>query len=65
MRIAVIGCGFVGSTVANFLEKNGSNDGIEIVRIDPKIEGAPTIEEVTELGVMLILFKHSLATYLL
>ena len=54
MRIAVIGCGFVGSTVANFLEKNGSNDGIEIVRIDPKIEGAPTIEEVNDLDAAIL-----------
>lgn len=32
MIITVIGCGFVGSTVANFLEKNG----IDVERVDPK-----------------------------
>jgi Trk K+ transport system NAD-binding subunit len=32
MRLAVIGCGFVGSTIANALE----NAGNDVVRIDPK-----------------------------
>lgn len=32
MKISVIGCGFVGGTVANYLEENN----IEVVRVDPK-----------------------------
>lgn len=32
MKICVVGVGFVGSTVANFLEQNN----IEVVRVDPK-----------------------------
>lgn len=47
MRIAIIGCGFVGSTVADFLDTHGATDGIEVIRIDPKIEGAPELEDVT------------------
>lgn len=31
MKIAVFGCGFVGGTVANFLEKTGTN----VIRVDP------------------------------
>lgn len=33
MKIAVIGCGFVGGTVANYLEKRL----VQVVRVDPKI----------------------------
>lgn len=33
MKIAVFGCGFVGGTVANFLEQKGTN----VVRVDPKL----------------------------
>lgn len=40
MRIAIVGCGFVGGTVADFLDKHGATDGIEVVRVDPKIEGS-------------------------
>ena len=32
MKIAVIGCGFVGATVANYLEKHL----VEVYRVDPK-----------------------------
>ena len=32
MRLAVIGCGFVGGTIADALE----NAGNDVVRIDPK-----------------------------
>lgn len=32
MNIAIVGCGFVGGTVANFLEANGIN----VLRVDPK-----------------------------
>jgi len=32
MKIAIIGCGFVGGTVANFLE-----DKVEVIRVDPKL----------------------------
>ena len=32
MKIAVIGCGFVGATVANYLEKHL----VEVHRVDPK-----------------------------
>lgn len=35
MRIAVIGCGFVGGTVADFLEEHTTKDGVEVVRCDP------------------------------
>ena len=38
MRIAIIGCGFVGGTVADFLEKNTLKDGVEITRVDPKLD---------------------------
>ena len=31
--IAVFGCGFVGSTVANFLD----NGGIDVIKVDPKL----------------------------
>ena len=54
MKIAVIGCGFVGGTVANFLEKNTGNDKIEVIRIDPKIEKAPTIDQVKELDAAIL-----------
>lgn len=37
MKIAVIGCGFVGGTVANFLEKHN----IEVIRVDPKYYQTP------------------------
>ena len=33
MRLVVIGCGFVGGTIANALE----NVGNDVVRIDPKV----------------------------
>lgn len=33
MKIAVFGCGFVGGTVANFLE----NRNVEVIRVDPKL----------------------------
>ena len=54
MRIAIIGCGFVGSTVADFLDTHGANDGIEVIRIDPKIEGAPELHELTYLDAAIL-----------
>ena len=40
MKIAVIGCGFVGGTVADFLEEHTAKDGVEVIRCDPyKYEG--------------------------
>jgi UDP-glucose 6-dehydrogenase len=35
MKIAVIGCGFVGGTVADFLEEHTAKDGVEVIRCDP------------------------------
>ena len=32
-KIAVFGCGFVGGTVADFLEQGG----VEVIRVDPKL----------------------------
>jgi len=54
MRIAIIGCGFVGSTVADFLDTHGAKDGIEVIRIDPKIEGAPELHELTYLDAAIL-----------
>ena len=42
MRIAIIGCGFVGGTVADFLEKHTLKDGVEITRVDPKLDSVDT-----------------------
>jgi hypothetical protein len=54
MKIAVIGCGFVGGTVADFLEEHTVKDGVEVIRIDPKIPDAPAIEDVTELDAAIL-----------
>jgi hypothetical protein len=54
MKIAVIGCGFVGGTVADFLEEHTAKDGVEVIRIDPKIPDAPAIEDVTELDAAIL-----------
>ncbi len=35
MKIAVVGCGFVGGTVADFLEEHAAKDGVEVIRCDP------------------------------
>jgi hypothetical protein len=35
MKIAVVGCGFVGGTVADFLEEHTAKDGVEVIRCDP------------------------------
>ena len=52
MKIAVIGCGFVGGTVADFLEEHCTKDGVEVVRIDPKIEDAPELSDVAHLSLI-------------
>ena len=54
MKIAIIGCGFVGGTVADFLEEHTAKDGVEVIRIDPKIPDAPAIEDVTELDAAIL-----------
>ena len=54
MKIAVIGCGFVGGTVADFLEEHTAKDGIEVIRIDPKIPDSPAIEDVTEIDAAIL-----------
>lgn len=48
MRIAIIGCGFVGGTVADFLEKHTLKDGVEITRVDPKLDSVD-VHELTSL----------------
>jgi len=45
MKIAVIGCGFVGGTVANFLEEHN----VDVVRVDPKIKGSPEVHELHDI----------------
>ena len=54
MKIAVIGCGFVGGTVADFLEEHCTKDGVEVVRIDPKIEDAPELSDVAHLDAAIL-----------
>jgi len=54
MKIAVIGCGFVGGTVADFLEEHTAKDGVEVIRIDPKYSNAITLEDVTELDAAIL-----------
>ena len=50
MKIAVIGCGFVGGTVADFLEEHTVKDGVEVIRCDPfKYEGGIEYQDLREL----------------
>lgn len=50
MKIAIIGCGFVGGTVADFLEEHTVKDGVEVIRCDPyKYEGGITYQDLREL----------------
>lgn len=49
MKIVVIGCGFVGGTVANFIEKHCK--GVSVIRMDPKIEGSPdNVEQLSNIN---------------
>lgn len=50
MKIAVIGCGFVGGTVAEFLEEHTAKDGVEVIRCDPyKYKGGIEAKDLREL----------------
>jgi len=50
MKIAVIGCGFVGGTVADFLEEHTVKDGVEVIRCDPyKYEGGIEHQDLRQL----------------
>lgn len=44
MKIMVVGCGFVGETIAQSLEENG----VEIIRIDPKLNDDKIIDYLYE-----------------
>ena len=50
MKIAVVGCGFVGGTVADFLEEHTAKDGVEVIRCDPaKYPDGPSSDMLREL----------------